>query len=71
MLELSGIAAARIQYWDVYNMKKDEILARDIEEMQENFLNSKLFSDEERQYIRERIGDEGLESVKQSIMPGF
>lgn len=71
MLELSGIAAARVQYWDLYNMKKDDILARDIEEMQENFLNSNMFTQEEKEYIRNRIGDEGLESVKQSMLPGF
>ena len=48
MLEISGVAAKRTQYWDAYNMKKDQIIARDLELLNENFLQSALFSSEER-----------------------
>ena len=52
VLEISGVAAVRTQYWDTFNTKRDEILAKDIEKLNKDFLNSSIYTKEERELIK-------------------
>jgi len=45
-------------------MRKDQILARDIENMQTNFLGSKIFSNQERNVINEQLMGGDLNSLE-------
>lgn len=53
MLEISGVAAVRTQYWDTFNTKRDEILAKDIEKLNKDFLSSSIYTNEERELIKQ------------------
>ena len=64
MLEISGVAAVRMHYWDSYNSRKDQLLTRQIEDMNSNFLQSHIFTKEEKAEIKQSLNGKDLESVQ-------
>ena len=64
MLEISGVAAKRTQYWEAYNMKKDQIIVRDLEILNQDFLQSAMFNEEERKVVMEQLNGGDLSTVK-------
>ena len=65
MLEVSGVAAVRSQYWDLYNARKDQLMARDFKNLNVNYLSNPIFSAEQRQAIRPLT--EGIELLKLKV----
>ena len=63
MLEVSGVADVRAHYWDSYNMRKDDLLTKQVENLENNFLDSHIFSKEEKNEIKEQLNGKDLSSV--------
>ena len=63
MLEISGVADVRTHYWDSYNSRKDHVLKRQLEDMNSNFLESHIFSKEEKEEIKQSLGGKDLQSA--------
>ena len=61
MLEVSGVAEVRRLYWETFNGRKQEIISRDIARIKKNFLQSKIFSEEERSYIKNEMKVENID----------
>ena len=64
MLEISGVTAVRSQYWQIYNMKRDQLIERDIEILNRDFLKSSIYSKEERNLIKKKLDGGDLSTVK-------
>lgn len=67
MLEISGVAAIRTQYWEAYNTKKDQIIVRDLEILNQDFLQSAMFNEEERKVVMEQLNGGDLSTVKAKV----
>ena len=63
MLEISGVADVRTHYWDSYNSRKDLILSKQVENMNNNFLDSHIFNKEEKDEIKQSMNGKDLSSV--------
>ena len=64
LLEVSGVNSIRSQYWEAYNIKRQLLLQKDIQNYNENYLSSSIFLPAERSAIKERTGGLHLNSVE-------
>ena len=66
-MEISGVADVRAHYWDSYNSRKDQVLSKELEDMNSNFLESHVFSNEEKEEIKKSLNGNDLQNANVKV----